>query len=281
MVYKKITIVSVIFMVSACVNNKYNTIQPISSYNDINFENIYDDNTLVLFDVDETLVQPEDVYLINEHTEAGKNFRQNFLKQYPKFKDWKQIEGIVLKEARRPLIEPDIVKKINLLKKNKVKVMALTGMNTGEYWPYDKLEQWRYEHLKGLGFQGSFDEISFEVKGFKRKPVLFKGIIATDLEEKGDVLGAVLDKLNYSPNKIIMFDDTLGDLKSVASECKKRGISFKGYNYKGAIFKEWDQNLIQFQADYLIQNKKWLNDKVAKEKLKVIEGYRYETKTQI
>jgi hypothetical protein len=49
----------------------------------------------------------------------------------------------------------------------------------------------------------------------------------------------------------------------VQEECKKRGIQFQGYQYKGAIEKPWNEQLFDLQADYLIQHKQWLDDEQA------------------
>ena len=249
-------------------HNQTNTIKSIQSYDQVDFENITDPATVVLFDVDETLIQPEDTYLINEHSERGLKFRQSLIQKHPEIMKMHDIGGIILDQAARPLIEKEVINKIRTLKKNNINVFAITAMNTGEYSNIGRMERWRYEHLKKLGFEGTYQNDDFYLPGFKRKPVFYKSIIATDLEDKGEVLIAVLDKINLRPQKIIMFDDTLEFLYSVEKECKKRGIIFFGYHYNGAKKKDWDENLISFQAEYLIKHKKWLSDAEVKEKMR-------------
>ena len=139
-------------------------------------------------------------------------------------------------------------------------MIVCTGMNTGPYGSLPSLEEWRYSHLKSLGFQGSYGDLIFSLPNFKRNPVFYKGVLATDLESKGPVLGAFLDQVGLKPHKIVMFDDHLSDLQSVQKECEKRGIAFQGYQYQRAHSKPWDEALIQFQAEYLIKHKRWLND---------------------
>lgn len=248
-------------------NNLTPTIKSIESYNQVKFENITDPATLVLFDVDETLIQPEDTYLMNEHSEKGLKFRESLIQKYPQIREMHDIGGLVLAQAARPLIEKEVINKIRILKQKNINVFAITAMNTGKYSDIERMEKWRYAHLKKLGFEGTYQSDDFYLQGFKGKPVFYKSIIATDLEDKGKVLIAVLDKLNLKPQKIIMFDDTLEFLYSVEKECKKRGINFFGYHYNGAKKKDWDENVISFQAEYLIQHKKWLSDSEAKEKM--------------
>lgn len=255
-------------LAGCAANNQTITIKSIQSYDQVNFENITDPATVVLFDVDETLIQPEDTYLINEHSERGLKFRQSLIQKHPEISKMHDIGGIILDQAARPLIEKEVINKISTLKKNNINVFAITAMNTGEYSNIGRMERWRYEHLKKLGFEGTYQNDDFYLQGFKRKPVFYKSIIATDLEDKGEVLMAVLDKINLRPQKIIMFDDTLEFLYSVEKECKKRGIIFFGYHYNRAKKKNWDENLISYQAEYLIKHKKWLSDAEVKEKMR-------------
>jgi hypothetical protein len=246
--------------ISACGDN----IKTIHSFDEVNFNDITPDD-LVIFDVDDTLIQPVDAYLINEHTPPGKALQQTLLQQYPQVKDWANLVSIMLKEAQRPLIEPSIVEKIQDLQRRNVSVIACTGMNVGEKGIYKSLEEWRYNHLKSLGFEGSFNQQEFRVSGFKKNPGFYKGLLSTDLEWKGPVIGAFLDKMKLHPKRIIMFDDTLDELKTVQKECAKRGIVFQGYNYKGAKSKPLNEDIARIQADYLISHHHWLTDAQALE----------------
>ena len=129
------------------------------------------------------------------------------------------------------------------------------------------MEAWRYGQLKGVGFEGSFPDTVFKIPEFQRNPVFFRGIIATDLEDKGKVLEVVLDKLGITPPEIVMFDDTLEHLQSVAKICREHKIPFEGYHYKGAKIKPWNEKLIRFQAETLMHKKIWVSDHLAKMRL--------------
>lgn len=239
------------------------SIHEINSFDVVDFNKIGSAGALVLFDVDETLIQPEDGYVRNAHSQRAKDFRESLKQRYSDIKDWNKLAGIILIEAKRPLIEPQVIDKIAILKKRRMTILAITAMNTGKHEPYGRLEEWRYQHLKSLGFQGDFQDQSFPIEGFGARPVFYKGIIATDLEPKGKVLGVVLDKLKLMPSEILMFDDHLDFLESVEKECQKRHIAFVGFHYKGAKKRLWDQDLIEFQADHLIHHQKWLSDQEA------------------
>ncbi|MDP4155670.1 MAG: DUF2608 domain-containing protein, partial [Bacillota bacterium] len=251
---KSVFLLFISFSICACQQQeKTQPIEPIHSFNDVDFSTI-EPNTLVVFDVDETLTQPTDTYLINEHSPQAEAFKKKLFQQHPEVKDWNGLASIMLQEAPRPLIEPVVVQKIKELEARGILVIACTGMNTGPYGSLPTLEEWRYKHLKSLGFQGSYGDLIFKVKGLEQNPVFYKGILATDTELKGPILGAFLDQVRLTPHKIVMFDDHLHFLESVQRECEKRGIAFHGYQYQGAHAKPWDEALIQFQADYLIRN---------------------------
>ena len=258
-IIKSFIFLAITFLVYAVKLQADSFIQPIHSFNEVNFNDIQP-NTLVVFDVDDTLIQPIDSYVFNEHSAQGKTFRNKLIQEHPEVQNWDELSAIVLQEAERPLIEPIIIQKVHELKQRGIPVIACTGMNTGPHGPLPSLEEWRYEHLKSLGFQGSYDNLIFKNKGFKRNPGFYKGVLSTDLEDKGPILMVFLDQLNLKPKVIEMFDDHLPYLESVQKECKKQGISFHGYHYKNSRSIPWDEALIQFQADYLIKHKEWLSD---------------------
>jgi hypothetical protein len=223
--------------------------------------------TLVLYDVDETLVQPTDVYLVNEQSPEARTLIQNFQKENPTFRGWDNLVSVLLRDAHRPLIEVSVLDVIQKIRKQGGKVIALTSMNTGRVGFYDKMEKWRYEHLRFLGFVGDFGNHVFKFSGFKRRPLFYQGILAADLEDKGKVLGAFLRKIGWTPHKIIAIDDDLMALKVIRAYCEKASIPFRGYLYMGYTKKAWDEKLVRFQAHHLLKKKKWLSDTEAKSQM--------------
>lgn len=255
------TLITVIFLLQH--KNKYE-IMTIKSFSEVDFDEIGAD-TLIVFDVDETLIQPIDMYYMNESSPQAQAIKKKLIEDHPEIKDWDEYMNILIRQVQRPLLEPMIIEKINALQKSGVVVIAVTGMNTGKYGYYDRLERWRYEHLGSFGFEGSFNDLIIDFEMNNKKPVFYKGILATDTLLKGPVLFELLDRMNHKPKKIIMFDDSFHFLESVQTESKKRGIPFHGYWYKGAHEKAWDQALIEFQIEHLLKHKKWLSDEKAYE----------------
>lgn len=240
-----------------------NPIKTINSFNQIDFVTIKA-GSLVIFDIDETLVQPTDTYSINEHSPQAIAFQKKMVSKHPEITNW-DIYADILRDVQRPLLEPMVIKKIAELQRRGIPVITVTAMNTGKHGTIEKMEAWRYDHLASLGFRGSFADLMLDLPLKNHKPVFYKGILATDtLTNKGQVIFGFLDNINYVPKKIVMFDDTIEFLQSALQECRKRNIDFQGYLYTGAITKSWDEELIEFQAEYLIEHKKWLKDEEAR-----------------
>lgn len=259
--------VFLIIFLNACAPDF--SIQTITSFKQIDFDSIKSPKMLVIFDVDETLIQPVDSYFVNEHTPQGRQFKEKWMLNHPEVKDWDRIASILLEEVQRPLIEPFVITEIKKLQERNIPVIACTAMNTGKVGLHDHLEKWRYNHLKSLGFEGSFSSQHFGLTGFQHHPVFYKGLLATDLEEKGPIIGAFLDKISFRPEKIVMIDDKSAFIRSVKEECFKRHIHFEGYIYGGAKEKEWNQKLIDFQSTYLLTYRHWLSDEEALKKLHI------------
>lgn len=253
---------------TSCIlsNDDLDSIKTIHSFDEVQFSDIKKD-TLVIFDADDTLIQPTDTYLINEYSPEGIALRQALLQQHPELKNLYDLRSIILLESERYLVEEHIIEKINNLKERNIPVIVCTALYSGKYGLIDSLEKWRFEHLKALGFEGSFNDKIFKLNSPKRNPIFYKGVLLSDAEEKGIVIGDFLDKMMLNPQEIVMFDDLAKPLNHVKDECKKRNIKFKGYLYKGAIEKCWNDQLINFQINHLFKNNKWLSDSEAEKLL--------------
>ena len=61
--------------------------------------------------------------------------------------------------------------------------------------------------------------------------VYSKGIIFTGSNDKGEQLFLFLKKINYTPKKIIMFDDKIKNIKSVEKAAKKHNVEYVGIRF--------------------------------------------------
>lgn len=263
----------VMLSLAACRQENDPSIQKIHSFSEVDFDAIQS-GTLVIFGIDDTLIRPTDTYLLHEHMPPpllieyippGKIFQRSVIQSHPGVQNWDTLARIMLLEAPRPLIEPMIIQKINDLIKRDIRVIACTdGFIYGSVFSL----KWQYEHLKSLGFQGSYGDQVFEIRGVVSSPGFYKGVLSAAFEATSGVLGAFLDHMHLHPKEIVIFGDNRPILKSIQEECQKRGIAFQGYLYKNSASKPWDEALIQFQINYLVKHQKWLTDEVAKEMMK-------------
>lgn len=242
-----------------------NSIIAITSFHEVDFDAIQKD-TLVIFDVDETLIHPSDAYMMNQNSKQSNIFHEKFFAEHPEVTDWHALNARIIQQAGRTLIEPEIITIVQQLQMRGIQVIACTNIiREAPFGNYASTLDWRYQHLTKLGFKGSFNDAIINLDQLERKPIFYKGILVTDLLDKGLIIGAFLEATHMHPKHIIMFDDRYNYLLSAQKECKKRGIAFTGYHYLGAFAVPWDEDLATFQLEYLIQHGIWLSDAQAQQ----------------
>lgn len=261
----------------------FNTSKCKTSFKKINsfkeVENIFksaDKNTLIIFDVDDTLIIPKSTLM---RSQTAKKYLQEIQNIFADgFKDKiKDADKFLVKwlETETPLvIEPEIVSIIKSLQDKEVKVLALTSLSTGSHFTIKYLPKWRFDKLKEVGIDFSFVNIpDKEFTELKKNndtyPVLYKGILATNQESKGKVLGAFLNYTNFKPNKIIFFDDNKNRIDEILEECCIRNIPAEGYQYLAEenLPVNLNADIAKYQLNYLIKNNIWLSDEEAAEKV--------------
>ncbi|MBT4594860.1 DUF2608 domain-containing protein [bacterium] len=188
-----------------------------------------DEKTLVVFDVDETLIKRPRIYMET--------------KKYVETKKNKDIK----------LIEDCIPQMISNLQSRGVKVIALTKFDTGHnpliksIFGYESCEEMRYEQLKavGINFAKPMKKLLPEYINFdeanilgQNPPVFYKGIMCNgSFPDKGDVLEILLEKLaqttNFYPSKVIFFDDQQRNVTSVSNKMKTLEIPSTSFLYTG------------------------------------------------
>lgn len=264
----------------------YEPFKQIEAYKEV--QKIFDAcdrNTLVTFDVDDTLITAVDV-MANFDFPLWFGIRA-FLKYPEVFLSKKALEPILsrlFQQSERFVFDPDIVGIIKQLQRQGCTVVALTGIWNGAYGCIDNMPEWRASMLNKFDINFAdekFPDISFTAlpKNHGNYACLYKGIICANQEEKGKVLEAFLDHFahkakadssnktpNYiKPTQIISFDDQEEDLNSIAKMCAKNKISFAGYQMLGGkkLCGKWNTNRALLQLDFLKQDDLWLSDKEA------------------
>ncbi|MBD3231468.1 DUF2608 domain-containing protein [Candidatus Dependentiae bacterium] len=277
-----------IFLLSCsfCKSN----IQEIDSFNHAMEKlNKSDEKTLIIFDMDSTLIAAtESLFHFNDIEYFDKS-NQDFIKQlHNNFKELAKtkkdpafpftiISEIFSKTDFTP-VENKIINVIKDLQKKNLKFIALTASNTGKFYKIENMQKWRFDNLNqiGLDFSKSFDLQNAEFDNFPNRfgffpPAFYKGILCSAGNPKGKILKAFIDKVNWIPNKVIFFDDNYKECKSVADEMNNSGIPVQCYWYR-FVFKnkiKLNQEIMKYQFNHIAKYGEFLTEKEALEKMKL------------
>ena len=237
-----------------------------------------DENALVVFDVDYTLLVPDDCIL----TPAGEKYRLNLMKKHRDLHGKGDVlESKILLQAKMSLVDKKILSILERLKQKNIKVIALTARSTGRCGLISNAEQWSVQQLAsvGINLDWSFPKMdSIVLKDFEGKktlPIFKRGILFSARYPKGQVLSAFLKKMQWKPSKVFFIDDRMIYIDSVESELDKENIKHVSFYYTAAADQAGylDQKIADFQFDYLMQQGVWLSDEEVKSKIMKEQSY--------
>lgn len=236
-----------------------------------------DENTLVIFDVDDVLITARDQILQPAYRAFSEKLEKEIEKEVSE-KEAEKLWSITWLTRLAEPVDPQMAPLLQKVKYRGVKVLALTNAWTGAFGNIPSLEDWRLNELKGFGY--AFHESwpclkptlfkQLKPKDPDRFPVFKDGVVFTCNLPKGMVLKAFLEYAKFLPEKIVFIDDKQKHLASVESFCQKAGIRFFGFRYT-AVAKRSKPPLhekrarLQFQV--LKEEQKWLSDEEADKRL--------------
>ncbi|MGI4850912.1 MAG: DUF2608 domain-containing protein [Janthinobacterium lividum] len=236
----------------------------------------FNDDTLVIFDVDDVLLMEEDQIL--RGNSKAKSYLKSLFAQFDKefgplnLEQWDDLKSKILLSSKHRVVEDDVVHLIKKMQTIGAKVIVLTACQTGACGPIESLPEWRIKELKryGMDFEQAFPKInnlSLQATDFKKdkKPLFKSGCLFSTGYAKGLVLKHFLDHLKevypeWHPNKVIFFDNQEDNLQSVETIMKDLNICYKGFLYTFAENSSVDLKLGEFQLHHLFKHKKWLTD---------------------
>lgn len=221
-----------------------------------------DEESLLLFDVDATLIVPKDVIL----KPKGKYLFKKLIAGHTDRDLFREIRM----RAPHGLVDNKSVNFVQSLQCNKIPVIAFTAAPS----KIREMEQpgvWRVEELKSFGFDFSpaFPDLHFlelpKKPNQKHAPLFRSGVLYSSLHPKGDILMLFLHELSIKPKKVVFVDDELEQVKSVVKSLDKQGIPSVGIHYTAADDNARDLNheQAQFQINYFIQEGIWLGDEAS------------------
>lgn len=236
-------------------------------------------DTFVLFDVDETLFTPKDLILNPYVRRSWNSYAKETIKN-PEIvglrhaQDGDHFFGQVLSTIEYKVVDLKLVEIISSLQQKNIKTIAFTKMRTGTIGVIHSMEDWRLGHLKRHQFDFSqafpqYQEMQIEVQGSTPAALFKNGLLCANGQDKGPVLVAFLAKINWKPAKILFLDDRLDYLESVEASLKGTGIEFIGFHYRQAesFPRTVNEDLAKFQLMHLAKTGVWLGDQEASTRL--------------
>lgn len=224
-------------------------------------------DALVLFDVDSTLIVPDNAIL----RPANEDFLEellggNFIQTSASGRRYLFRE--ILLQAAHSLVDPGSVACIQRLQERGVPVLAFTGAPSGKVGAVASVADWRIEELRRFGFDFSG---MFADKGVIELPKspdqefspLFKsGILFSSLHPKGTVLQEFLHAIGWAPQRVVLVDDELEYVQSVGRALEALGISYTGFHYTAAreLPCSLEREVAQFQVRFFLEQAQWIDD---------------------
>lgn len=227
-----------------------------------------DQDALVLFDVDYTLLIPNDTILRPCGQELVKRLKSEIVE-----KDLDEyLHSQVLLQAKSSLVDEASPLLIRHLQERGIRTIALTAAPAGKWGVIESMADWRINELKEFHFDFSSAFPSVHFLEFPKKsdkefhPVFKSGVLFSSKHPKGDVLKQFLDAMEWYPTKVLFIDDRIAYLLSVEKVVNEMGIDFTGFHYTAAeiLPDKVDEKLAEFQFRYLAEHGEWLSDEEAK-----------------
>jgi hypothetical protein len=201
-----------------------------------------DSNTLVIFDVDMVLVQPNDPAFQMANMKRHHAIAKKIMKEMSPEKQVIFLSLMTLK-SEPLLLDAQIPQLLDQLNQRGIPSMALTANLTGEFAYIKNMEKWRVNSLRQVGIDFSQTAPYQQSFIFSHLPS-FRGNYSTYLEgilfvngtscSKGEALLAFLQQARLSPQKIVFIDDREDNLKSVADALEGKSIDYQAFHFVGA-----------------------------------------------
>lgn len=217
--------------------------------------------TLVMFDLDDVLIYPQDALL--------QNWRSEWKSE--RTREWTAEEDtIAWMKAKFQVMDFYGPTLLNILNENEIPTIGFTSFAMDQSDIVKSIPEWRSQHLKELGLNFNMKkEIVFPIQeGFIppsfEKGVLYCGNFYKDKDNKAKILSLYLEWLDWTPEQVILVDDGKHNIESVKQELDRRGISFLGLLYIPRDLDPIDEKVAELQYETIINQKLWLSDVEAK-----------------
>jgi hypothetical protein len=230
-----------------------------------------DQKTLVVFDVDETLTTADDVAKHPNYVQ----FLRKKITGFPKEK-WDYFWSILFRDQSFHLVDGCMPDRIQKLQKQGIRLVALTAIPIGSFGVISHFEELRSQRLKRVGIDFEVSWKDFNPCHFQWiKTGFYKGIIASDSCQKGEVLERFVTCCCPNIKKIMFVDDSKNNIDSVEQFAKASGFESLCVHYtavKDRPAKLFDRQRTEFQLKVLEKEHKWISDSETDRRLQMMNS---------
>jgi len=218
-----------------------------------------DSNSLIVFDVDDTLITPKDAIL---HCRRG-DVLKGLIPECPGRNLFREI----LVKAPHSIVDERSRSLMQRLQEKNIPALAFTAARP-RVKRGDPPCDWRIRELKyhGFDFGSSFPDCEYlellKESNAVQIPMYKQGVLFSAFHPKGLVLVRFLEAIGFFPTKVIFVDDDLKNVKSVVEELEKVGIACLGVHYTAArdFAAPFDPEWAEFQINHFLRHDEWLSD---------------------
>lgn len=242
----------------------FSEIKTIHSLDEISTDG-FSEKTIVMLDLDDVLVYPQDALMQNWRSE----WKPEGIRAWTAEEDtlaWMSVKFQLMDSAGPKFIDA--------LQENRIPTIGFTSFAMDQAGIVESIPEWRSQHLKELGLHFQEEkEVVFPVQtGFLpasfEKGVLYCGdFYKKDKDNKGKILSLYLDWLDWTPKQVVLIDDSKKHLESVQTELARRSIPFLGFLYIPKDLDPINEKVAELQYKTMIDQKRWLSDLEAKKLL--------------
>lgn len=221
-------------------------------------------HSLVLFDVDGTLIVPNDAIL----KPKGKNLFKQLITGHVNRDLFREIRL----KAPHSLVDSRLNALVQKLQAKKIPVLAFTAA-PAKINDTEQPGDWRVNELYRFGFDFQSTFPNSVVLDFPKNsdlnsfPMFKSGVLFSSFHPKGEVLLMFLELIKLNPDKVIFIDDEFEHVRSVMTSLEKYGITCQGIHFTAVeqVPCSIDIEQARFQINYFIEHDLWLNDNEVKE----------------
>lgn len=219
-------------------HNHFNIIVINSVKEMVPYFNKFNQDTLIVFDIDSTLTIPSDRYLQRKTIKKYKSIYEKFISRLTE-NQYRIFLHLIVIDSGSILIEPEISSIIQGLQHDNIKIIGFTASKFGALGDLPSFPEWRYQELKRLGIDFSIifpgQAVFSEFVDLNEESVgIAKGIVYSGYKNsKGSLLKKTLEKINFYPKQIVFIDDKKTNLISLleASKIVLPGAYSVGFHY--------------------------------------------------